>query len=91
MNRLTLNRRSVVTLRQRRPIPPFMGCREQTHQPANRQWAFDFIGKPNSCRAKAVMISAQPARRICGKNRGCILFQCETTQNELHEILIRLQ
>jgi len=50
MNRLTLNQRPVVTLRQRRPIPPFMGCREQAHQPANRQWAFDFIVKPNSGR-----------------------------------------
>ena len=41
--------------------------------------------------AKVVTISSQPAMPICGKNRGCILFQCETTQNESHEILIRLQ
>jgi hypothetical protein len=74
MNRLTLNRRSVVTLRQRRPFPPFMGCRAQTRQPANRQWAFDLIGKPNSGRAKVVMKSLQPAKRICGKNKVCILF-----------------
>lgn len=90
MNRLTLNRRLVVTLRQRRPFHPFMDCWEQTRQPANRQWVFDFIVKPNSGRVKVMMISSQPARWICGKNRGCILFQCETTQNELHEILIRL-
>jgi hypothetical protein len=68
-----------------------MGCGEQTRQPANRQWVFDFIAEPNSGRAKVVMKSLQPARWICGKNRGCILFQCETTQTELHEILIRLQ
>ena len=74
MNRLTLNQRSVVTLRQRRPFPPFMGCWKQTHQPADRQWAFDFIVKPNSGRAKIVMKSLQPAIRICGKNKVCILF-----------------
>jgi hypothetical protein len=74
MNRLTLNRRPVVTLRQRRPFPPFMGCWKQTRQPANRQWAFDFIAKPNSCRAKVVMKSLQPAQRICGKNKDCTLF-----------------
>jgi len=86
-----LIRRQVIELRQRRPWRAFMGCWERIHEHGNPQWKFDFIAKPNSCRAKAVMISAQPARRICGKNRGCILFQCETTQNELHEILIRLQ
>jgi hypothetical protein len=41
--------------------------------------------------AKVVMISLQPARRICGKNRGCILFQHGTTQIKSHEILIQLQ
>ena len=30
-------------------------------------------------------------RRICGKNRNCILFQFGTTQIKSHEILIRLQ
>jgi hypothetical protein len=74
MNKLTLNRRSVVTLRQRRPFPPFMGCREKTRQPTNRQLVFDFIAKPNSGRAKVVMKSLQPARQICGKNKDCTLF-----------------
>jgi hypothetical protein len=41
--------------------------------------------------AKVVTIPSQPAMPICGKNRGCILFQSETTQNRSHEILIRLQ
>jgi hypothetical protein len=90
MKKLNLIRRQIIELRQRRPLRAFMGCWEQTRQPANRQWVFDFIVKPNSGRAKVVMISSQPARWICGKNRGCILFQYETTQNELHEILIRL-
>jgi hypothetical protein len=90
MNRLTLNRRSVVTLRQRRPFHPFMDCWEQTRQPANRQWVFDFIVKPNSGRAKVVMNSLQPTRRICGKNRNCILFQYGTTQIKSHEMLTRL-
>jgi hypothetical protein len=74
MNRLTLNQRPVVTLRQWRPFHPFMGCREQTRQPANRQWVFDFIAEPNSGRAKVVMKSLQPAQRICGKNKDCTLF-----------------
>ena len=90
MNRLTLNRRPVVKLRQPRPFRPFTGCREQTHQPSNRGRKFNFIVKPNSGRAKVVTISLQPAWRICGKNRGCILFQYETTQFKSHEILIRL-
>jgi hypothetical protein len=67
-----------------------MGCLERIYEQGNPQWEFDFIVKPNSRRAKAVMISSQPARWIYGKNRGCILFQCETTQNELHEMLIWL-
>jgi hypothetical protein len=36
------------------------------------------------------MKSLQPARWVCGKNRGCILFQYGTTQIKSHEILIRL-
>jgi len=90
MKKLNLIRRQVIELRQRRPLRAFMGCWEQTHEHGNPQWEFDFIVKQNSGRVKVVMISSQPARWICGKNRGCILFQCETTQNELHEILIRL-
>jgi hypothetical protein len=68
-----------------------MGCLERIHEHGNPHWEFGFIAEPNSGRAKVVMKSLQPARRICGKNQGCILFQCETTQDELHEILIRLQ
>jgi len=90
MNRLTINRCPVVTLRQRHPFRPLMGCWEQSHQPSNRRRIFCFIVKPNSGRAKVVMISSQPAMWICGKNRGCILFQYGTTQIKSHEILIRL-
>ena len=104
MNRLTLNRRSVVTLRQRRPLRTFMDCLKQANRPNNRHWVFCFIMKQNSLRvllqtnpenradagAKVVMKSLQPARWVCGKNRGCILFQYGTTQIKSHEILIRL-
>ena len=90
MKKLNLIRQQVIELRQRRPWRAFMGCWERIHEHGNQRRKFGFIVKPNSRRVKVVMISSQPARWICGKNRGCILFQCETTQNELHEILIRL-
>jgi hypothetical protein len=69
MKKLNLIRPQVIELRLGRPLRAFMGCSEQIHEHGNPQWEFDFIVKPNSRRAKAVMISPQPARWIYGKKQ----------------------